>query len=77
MLNAIYYANHWVRCLLKALNDVTARGQLQRRPISRAVPPPMRSPPASLSAAGNDVSERLLVGSTFRAKPCIVVRLAP
>lgn len=24
MLNAIYYANHWVRCLLKALNDVTA-----------------------------------------------------
>lgn len=23
MLNAIYYANHWVRCLLKALNDVT------------------------------------------------------
>lgn len=31
MLNAIYYANHWVRCLLKALNDVTASNYVKQQ----------------------------------------------
>lgn len=31
MLNAIYYSNHWVRCLLKALNDVTENGYVKQQ----------------------------------------------